>query len=76
MNFPRIGRSGSHSFHSRRGLKYKTAYVPPDSEGGTELSFARELPLTREAIPENRLVKLLRFELEALEELPPEQREV
>jgi HD domain len=46
-----------------------------DEEAGIRLErYSRSLRMLEEAIPGSRLVELLRFELEALERLPPEDQ--
>lgn len=57
-----------------RELRWLVARDPADPEIGVRTGWYRHaLEMLEEQIPQSRLVEALRFELEALEELPPEQ---
>ncbi|HEX2468148.1 MAG TPA: hypothetical protein VHJ54_08085, partial [Solirubrobacterales bacterium] len=56
-----------------RELRWLMASHPGDSEIEVRLSrYHKSLEMLDEQIPGSRLVALLRFELEALDELPPD----
>lgn len=55
-----------------RELRLRMTRDPEDSEIETKLArYRASLAMLEEASPDSRLVELFRFELEALEELPP-----
>ncbi len=58
-----------------RELRSLIAHELPPEEAEIKMKrYQKSLAMLEEAIPGNQLVELLRFELEALEELPPHQR--